>query len=100
MTRKINRKYFNLIVGYIVKRITFDSTKRTNTQPIRGAGLKNLSIMTTYNEVRLKNIIKECGEVTITVVNEIGQSEDHTFTNFDEAKNEIIGFEIENEVYF
>lgn len=56
--------------------------------------------MTTYNEVRLHKIIKDNGEVTITVVNEIGQSEDHTFTNFDEAKNEILGFEMENEVFF
>ena len=56
--------------------------------------------MTTYNEARLHKMIKDHGEVTITVVNEIGQSEDHTFNNFDDAKNEIIGFEIENEVFF
>lgn len=60
--------------------------------------------MTTYREVELKQIIKECGEVTITVAphNRKDDSEayDLTFDNFDEAKNEILILENENTVYF
>lgn len=60
--------------------------------------------MTTYKEVELRNMIKECGEVTITVAphNRKSDSEayDLTFDNFDEAKQEIQILENENTVYF
>lgn len=55
--------------------------------------------MTTYKEVELKNIIEECGGITITIVTN-GEGVDETFTDFDEAKSAILFHEIGSEVYF
>jgi RNA recognition motif-containing protein len=58
--------------------------------------------MTTYKEVELRNILDECGSVTVTVVpfDDMNGAHDVTFTNFDEAKNEIAILENSNTVYF
>ena len=60
--------------------------------------------MNAQREIELKQIIRECGEVTITVAphNRKSDSEayDLKFDNFDVAKNEILILENENTVYF
>ena len=60
--------------------------------------------MNAQKEIELKQIIRECGEVTITVAphnrNSDSEAYDLKFDNFDEAKNEILILENENTVYF
>lgn len=60
--------------------------------------------MTTYKTIELKNIIDECGSITITIAPNNRKSDDEaydkTFTNFDEAKNEIEILESSNSVFF
>ncbi len=57
--------------------------------------------MNTYKEQELWMIFKEQGNVTVDIVPFDGSEPTNiTFYNFEEAKAEIQGYEIANEVYF
>ena len=56
--------------------------------------------MTTYNEVRLKNLIRDCGSVELTIVDEHDNVSEEKYTSFQDAKHTIQWHENECEVFF
>lgn len=56
--------------------------------------------MTPQNEIRLKNAIRDNGDVELTIVDKNDNVTEKTFNDFDEAKIEIMFLENEHEVFF